>query len=110
MSSPHCPPQGVRAGSQRERRCSARDSPCWLAPPSGCKAFEPEHRSVRALGTCADSREGQKKDRKGKPGGRKEGGRQWGEGKESRMLFKPERCDIEKKRKPKTGGKKEKGY
>ena len=102
MSSPHCPPQGVRAGSQRGRRCSAQDSPCWLAPPSGCKAFEPEHRSVRALGTCADSREGQKKDRKGKPGGRKEGGRQWEEGKESRMLFKPERCDIKNKKEAKN--------
>ena len=102
MSSPHCPPRDARAGSRRERRCSARGSPCWVAPPLGCKAFKPEHRSVGALGICADSREGQKKDRKGEQGGRKEGRRQWEEGKESRMIFKPERCDIKKKKEAKN--------
>lgn len=40
MSLSHCPPQDVHVGSQRERRCSAQDSPCLVAPPSGCRAFK----------------------------------------------------------------------
>ena len=35
-----CPPQDVHAGSQRERRCSAQDSPCLVALPPGCRAFK----------------------------------------------------------------------
>ena len=76
------------------------------------------HQAVRSLRKGTDQWEpcklvqtpGRDKRRtgRGKEGGRKEGRRKWEEGKESRMIFKPERWNIKKKQQPKIGGKKEK--
>lgn len=88
-----CPPQDVHAGSQRERRCSAQDSPCLATLPPGCRAFKKGFWSVGVLGTCADFRKEQKKGeeiwkKKKKKAVRKESSRKWEEGKNSRMISK----------------------